>query len=97
MRSIEIGALGAKLGECLRLAADGETVLVTDRGRVVAEIGPPRETRSPVSADATLADLVRAGWLTPALSSGPEPPRRGPADPPLAVLLREFDEDRSDR
>ena len=30
-----------KLGEYVRLAAGGETVLVTDRDRVVAEIGPP--------------------------------------------------------
>ena len=68
MRSVGIKALNSRLSEYVRLAAGGETVLVTDRDQVVAEIGPPRETRSPVLADAMLADAVRKGWLTPALS-----------------------------
>jgi antitoxin (DNA-binding transcriptional repressor) of toxin-antitoxin stability system len=48
-----------------RPAADGETVLVTDRERVVAEIVPPQPGRSPLLADALLAEVVREGWLTP--------------------------------
>jgi len=97
MRSIGIRALNSRLSEYVRLAAGGETVLVTDRGRVVAEIGPPRETRSPILADAMLADAVRKGWLTPALSPGSEPPRGGPPEAPLSVLLGELEDDRSDR
>lgn len=81
----------------MRLAAAGETILVTDRGRVVAEIGPPRETRSPVLADAMLADAVRKGWLTPALSPGSEPPRGGPSETSLSVLLSELEGDRNGR
>ncbi len=65
MRSVGIKALNNRLSEYIRLAASGETVLVTDRDRVVAEIGPPKETRSPFLADAMLAEAVRAGWLTP--------------------------------
>jgi len=38
---------------------------VTDRDRVVVELGPPRETRSPVHADAFLAGAVRSGVLVP--------------------------------
>ncbi|MCY3547990.1 MAG: type II toxin-antitoxin system Phd/YefM family antitoxin [Gemmatimonadetes bacterium] len=97
MRSIGIRALNSRLSEYVRLAAGGETVLVTDRGRVVAEIGPPRETRSPILADAMLADAVRKGWLTPALSPGSEPSRGGPPEAPLSVLLAELKGDRSDR
>ena len=97
MRSIGIKALNSRLSEYVRLAAGGETVLVTDRGRVVAEIGPPQETRSPVLADAMLADAVRKGWLTPALSPGSEPPRGGPPEATLSVLLGELAGDRSDR
>ena len=89
--------MNSRLSEYVRLAADGETVLVTVRGRVVAEIGPPRETRSPVLADAMLADAVRKGWLTPALSPGSEPPRGGPPEASLSVLLSELEGDRSDR
>lgn len=51
----------------MRLAASGETILVTDRDRVVAEIRPPAATRSDSIADAQLAELVRKGILTPAL------------------------------
>ena len=97
MRSIGIRALNSRLSEYVRLAAGGETVLVTDRGRVVAELGPPRETRSPILADAMLAAAVRKGWLTPALSPGSEPPRGGPPEAPLHELLGELEGDRSDR
>ena len=44
--------LNSRLSEYVRLAASGETVLVTNRGRVMAEIGPPKVTRSPILADA---------------------------------------------
>ncbi len=97
MRSIGIRALNSRLSEYVRLAAGGETVLVTDRGRVVAEMGPPREERSPILADAMLAEAVRMGWLTPALSPGSEPPRGGPPEATLAALLGELEGDRSDR
>ncbi len=97
MRSVGIKALNSKLSEYVRLAAAGETVLVTDRDRVVAEIGPPRASRSPVLADAMLADAVRKGWLTPALAPGSEPPRGGPPVATLPELLSELEGDRSDR
>lgn len=97
MRSVGIKTLNSKLSEYVRLAEAGETVLVTDRDRVVAEIHPPRASRSPVLADAMLADAVRKGWLTPALSPGSEPPRGGPPVATLAELLRELDDLRSDR
>ena len=97
MRSVGVKALNGRLSEYVRLAAGGETVLVTDRGRVVAEIGPPRETRSPILADAMLADAVRKGWLTPTLSPGSEPPRGGPPEAALSVLLSELEGDRNDR
>ena len=61
MRSVGLKVLNNKLSEYLRLAASGETVLVTDRDRVVAEIVPPRAERSPILADALLADMVRKG------------------------------------
>ncbi|MCY3600098.1 MAG: prevent-host-death protein [Gemmatimonadetes bacterium] len=97
MRSVGIKTLNSKLSEYVRLATAGETVLVTDRDRVVAEIGPPREARSPILADAMLADAVRNGWLTPALAPGSEPPRGGPPVATLSELLGELEGDRSDR
>lgn len=97
MRSVGIKVLNSRLSEYVRLAAAGETVLVTDRDRVVAEIGPPRPERSPVLADALLADAVRNGWLTPPTAPGSGPPPTPAPIMTLDQLLTELDEDRSDR
>ena len=97
MRSVGIKVLNNHLSEYVRLASSGETVLVTDRDRVVAEIGPPRETRSPMLADAMLADAMRKGWLTPPVLpvSGETPPSAPVA--PLRDLIAELESDRSER
>ncbi len=97
MRSVGIKILNSRLSEYVRLAASGETILVTDRDRVVAEIGPPRETRSPMLADAFLAEAVRSGWLSPPALSAPGEPAAAPPVAPLDEILRDLDEDRRDR
>lgn len=96
MRSVGIKVLNSRLSEYVRLAAGGETVLVTDRDRVVAEMGPPREIRSPMVADAFLADLVRNGVLTPPTLPSTGPPPSQPVAP-LSEVLRELDRARDDR
>ena len=78
------------------LAAGGETALVTDRDRVVAEIGPPRPTRSSVLADALLSDAFRQRWMTPLISVGRGPPPRQPVMT-IDELLRNLQRDRGDR
>jgi len=96
MRSVGLKVLKNKLSEYVRLAAGGETVLITDRDRVVAEIAPPRTGRSPLLADALLAEAVREGWITPpALPSEGIPPRK----PVMAwrELMRDLEADRQDR
>jgi antitoxin (DNA-binding transcriptional repressor) of toxin-antitoxin stability system len=96
MRAVGIKTLKNRLSEYIRVAASGETILVTDRDRVVAEIGPPQAGRAESVSDALLADSVRRGWLRPpVVTTGPLPARKPVA--PLATLLRELDEDRSDR
>ena len=93
MRSVGLKVLKNKLSEYVRLAAGGETVLVTDRDRVVAELVPPREGRSPLLADAMLAEAVRRGFITPAAMGLGAPPPRAPVMK-LAELLRELGHDR---
>ncbi len=96
VRSVGLKTLKNKLSEYVRLASRGETVLVTDRERVVAELVPPRESRSPLLSDALLAESVREGWITPALlPSGPAPPNRPVAR--LKKILEELDADRRQR
>lgn len=97
MRSVNIAVLKSQLTECLRLVANGETVFITDCDRIVAEIRPPRATKTPFPADAMLADGVREGWLTPALAPGTEPPRGGAPVATLSELLSEPECNRSDR
>ena len=96
MRAVGLKVLKNKLSEYVRLAQGGETILVTDRDRVVAELVPPREGRAPVVADAVLAELVRKGWITPAPRPLSGPPARVPVTT-FQELMRELDEDRADR
>lgn len=96
MRAVGLKVLKNQLSEYVRLAAAGETVLVTDRERVVAELVPPREGRALMADDARLAEAVRNGWLTPALGSfGGSVPRRPVAE--LDAILEELNVDRADR
>ncbi len=96
MRSVGLKVLKNKLSEYVRIAAGGETVLVTDRDRVVAEIVPPQGGRSPLLADALLAEAVREGWLTPATLAGGNPPPRKPIMA-FRDLMNELQQDREDR
>jgi antitoxin (DNA-binding transcriptional repressor) of toxin-antitoxin stability system len=96
MRSVGLKILKNKLSEYIRLAAGGETVLVTDRDRVVAEIVPPRSGRSPLLSDAMLADAVRQGWITPPALVGEGPPPRKPVMA-FRDLMEDLGHDREDR
>jgi antitoxin (DNA-binding transcriptional repressor) of toxin-antitoxin stability system len=95
MRAVGLRNLKNHLSEYVRLAASGETVLVTDREQVVAELVPPREGRAAVVQDALLAEAVRKGWLTPAVGAPADLLPRRPTGT-LRVLLDELDSDRDD-
>ena len=59
----------------------------------VAELVPPRGNRSPLLADALLAEAVREGWITPpALAHAELPPRQ-----PVMTFKELMDELRRDR
>jgi len=96
MRSVGLKTLKNKLSEYVRLVASGETILVTDRERVVAELVPPREGRSPILADALLADAMRQGWVTPPVVTASGAPPRKPVMK-FRDLMRELEQDRQDR
>jgi antitoxin (DNA-binding transcriptional repressor) of toxin-antitoxin stability system len=96
MRAVGVKVLKNRLSEYVRLAASGETVLVTDRDRVVAELGPPRPGRSALLADAQLAEAVREGWLSAPLVVAEGPPPRLPVAR-WAALSQELERDRGER
>jgi antitoxin (DNA-binding transcriptional repressor) of toxin-antitoxin stability system len=96
MRSVGIKMLKNKLSEYVRIASGGEIVLVTDRDRVVAELGPPRPERSPFVADSLLAEAVRAGFVTPPTLVSSEAPVGQPVMT-LHELLADLQRDREER
>ena len=93
MQKVGLKTLKNKLSEYVRLAAAGEIVVITDRGRPVAEIVPSR--REPESV---IERGIREGWIRPA-SRGPDwPPPRNPIKGyTLEQLLKDLDQDREDR
>lgn len=95
MRTVGLKILKNRLSEYIRLVKGGETVLVTDRDRVVAELRPP-QGRGPLTSDALLAEAMRRGWLSAPLLVREAPPPRAPVAR-LTELLQELDGDRGDR
>ncbi len=96
MRSVGLKILKNKLSEYVRLAAGGETVLVTDRDRVVAELRPPAPERNGLLADAALAEAIRKGWITPPVAPTAALPARRPVAS-FSDLLPELAGDRAER
>jgi len=97
VRTVGLKVLKNRLSEYVRIAAGGETVLISDRDQVVAELVPPQPGRGPEIADAILADLVRRGLATPALYPPGGPPPAPARSLKLAQVLAELDADRADR
>jgi prevent-host-death family protein len=93
MRTVGLKILKNKLSEYVRLAAAGEAIVITDRGRAVAEIVPPR--REPESV---IERGIREGWIRPA-TRGPDWPPRGKPVPGLTFeqLMADLEKDREDR
>jgi antitoxin (DNA-binding transcriptional repressor) of toxin-antitoxin stability system len=71
MKTAGVRDLKAHLSGYLRDVARGDVVLVTDRGRVVAELRPPGEVgAAAVPADPRYRRLVERGLLKPASAPG---------------------------
>lgn len=83
MSQVGVRALKQNASAVIAEAAAGEVVVITDRGRPVAQIVPLPQGR--------LAGLVAAGRARPAKASladlGPPPSREGGQEP-LSALLR---------
>jgi antitoxin (DNA-binding transcriptional repressor) of toxin-antitoxin stability system len=97
MRTVGLKVLKNKLSEYVRIASQGERVLIADRDRVVAELVPPEPGRAERASDAVLANLVRDGLVTPALSPGRPLRVVPPREAKLTALLGELATDRGER
>lgn len=97
MRTTGIRELKDRLSEYVRLAASGETVLVTDRGKVVAELRRPGAPSSSQDLPAGLRRLVEAGLAVP---GGPNDASLYPdlrSRVPAGTARRLLDEERAER
>ena len=92
MKPVGLKTLTNKLSEYVRAAAAGETIIITDRGRVVAEIHPPKPKQ-----DSVIERGIREGWIRPAVR-GPDWPPQGKPVPGLTLeeILADLDESRKD-
>lgn len=99
--AVGVRELKAKLSEYLRRVREGEVVLVTDRGQVVAELGPPLRVREDERVSPALAALIRGGAVRPPTRRAEpgEVARAGDGSPglPLAAILDLLDDTRGDR
>lgn len=92
MKTVGLKTLKNKLSEYVRAAASGETIVITDRGRPVAEITPPRS-----QSESVIERGIREGWITPAIRGPDWPPKPEPIEGyTLEQLLADLDEDRKD-
>jgi antitoxin (DNA-binding transcriptional repressor) of toxin-antitoxin stability system len=64
MGSVGLRELKNRLSEYVRRVRAGETVLVTDRGEVVAELSPPGESAARPGLPPGLLELARKGLVT---------------------------------
>ena len=97
MDPVGIKALKNKLSEYIRAVAAGETVLVTDRGQVVAEFVAPRVRADASPAEQKVGELVRLGLLTPAkVSPRARLPRRKPVAK-LGEVMHDLAQSRAER
>lgn len=95
MSTVGLKTLKNRLSAYVRAAAAGETVLITDRGRVVAEIVPHK-------AETGLTPFqekgLREGWLTPAKRPFPPlPPGKSVPGLTFEKLMEDLARDREDR
>jgi len=97
MHAVGIRDLKNRLSEYLRLVRAGETILVTDRGEVVAELGPPGEAASRRDLPPKLREMIRRGLLTPAAPREDHVVPRFPRVVPDGTAQRLLDEDRGER
>lgn len=89
MRAAGVREIKNKLSEYLRIVAEGETVLVTDRGRVIAQLGPPPVHMPPaISEVEALRRLAAAGKVRMPRGTVPSPGAGPVPDVPKGIDLQ---------
>lgn len=93
MREVGLRELKNRLSEYVRLVREGETVMVTDRGQVVAELRPPEPDSELARKYPKLVEMARRGLVRlPLKPNGPDAYPRLPvaASPASSVSSAEI-------
>jgi len=93
MKTVGVRELKNRLSEYIRQVRAGESVLVTDRGEVVAELSPPGQGATAADLPPALLGLARRGLATVGVpgdaSLYPALPRKRTRKVTAAQLLEE--------
>lgn len=96
MRAVGVRELKNRLSEYLRHVRAGETVLVTDRGVVIAEVRPPGHASAPADPHPGLTNLVRRGLVSEVHQNAGDAYPRLPRRAPEGTVQRLLDEVRGE-
>ena len=101
MKIVGLKVLKNKLSEYVRAAAAGETIVITDRGRPIAEIRAPCAEEPAVDGRPLSAfeqHGMQEGWLRPAtIRDGSPPPGKPVPGLTFEMLMEDLARDREDR
>jgi antitoxin (DNA-binding transcriptional repressor) of toxin-antitoxin stability system len=84
MRAVAVKELKNRLSSYLRDVRGGEVVLVTDRGRVIAELRQPTQGLAVTAYDEAAARLCAEGLLVPGLPQDARAYRPSPLEASVA-------------
>ena len=85
MKAVAVKELKNRLSSYLRDVREGEVVLVTDRGRVIAELRQPSSGTPLMRHDPALERLAAEGLLVPGLPQDPRAYRASPLRRPVTT------------
>jgi prevent-host-death family protein len=96
VKTVGLRELKNRLSEHVRRVRAGHSLVVTDRGQVVAELLPPRSVVADRSGCRGLAELARRGSLSLGAGNDPRLYPRLPKRLPRGKIRRLLDEERGD-
>ena len=97
MRTVGLRELKNQLSDYVRRVRAGETILVTDRGEVVAEIRPPGRAEADTSLPPGLLEMARKGLVRIGGVNDPSAYHRMPALLSAEEVSELLNEERGDR
>lgn len=97
MKAVGIRELKARLSRYLREVQAGEVILVTDRGRVVAELRAPGPGAAESDVDRALRRLTETGALRIGEPHDPQAYRASPVRAPAGTARTLLAEEREER